>query len=210
MEQKDKRLFRSAILLLVVHTAGIIGILSSHSHFFLSLTPLSLVLSMSLLLLNHKEYNNAFYTFLIIGFIAGYFIEVLGVKTGIIFGYYTYNDTLGPKLLQAPLVIGINWLMLVYCAGVVSNRINISIFFKSVVGAFMLVILDALIEPVANKFGFWTWTYDIIPAQNYIAWGIVSFALLYLFHSLKFNKDNKLASLLLIIQFLFFMLLRIL
>ncbi|MCW3085193.1 MAG: carotenoid biosynthesis protein [Bacteroidetes bacterium] len=202
--QKDKQLFVSAIILVIVHVAGIIGIHSVYRDFFLALTPVNLLLSAFLLLLNHKNFNKPFLLFIIVCSVSGFFIEFLGVKTKIIFGYYDYRNTLGWKLLDVPLVIGVNWLMLVYCAGIISDKIKTTIILKSCIGALMLVILDNMIEPVSGKYGFWEWYEGIAPMRNYIAWFIVSFLLLYLFHSLKFNKQNKLAPVLLIIQFLFF------
>src|SRR6218665_3631044 len=112
-----KRLFISTLILVIVHLAGIIGINSPYRDFFLVLSPLNLLLSAMLLLWNHKHFNAATIIFLAITATAGFLVEVAGVHTHIIFGSYDYGKTLGLKLFDVPLIIGINWLMLVYCAG---------------------------------------------------------------------------------------------
>jgi bisanhydrobacterioruberin hydratase len=209
-ERKNKRFLISVIILVIVHLAGLLGLHSSYHDLFLSLTPFNLILSASLLLINHKEFNRSFIIFMIIVAYCGYLIEVLGVRTGMIFGHYWYEETLGWSLLYVPVVIGVNWFMLVYAAGVISNRIRQNIFIKCAIGSVLLVLLDLLIEQSAHKYHFWSWLDGIIPLQNYLAWFVVSFIFLFLFHSLRFNKENKFAPVLYIVQLLFFTLLYIL
>lgn len=208
-EQKDKRLFVSTLVLVILHVAGFIGIRSSYRDIFLQLSPINLLLSTVLLLLNHKEFNKPFYLFCGITFLSGFFIELLGIKTGLIFGSYSYGNTLGFKIAGVPFIIGINWLILVYSVGVICNKLNISLFFKSLLGAAMLVILDFFMEPVAIRHDFWHWNALTIPTQNYIAWFITGFLLLLIFYRSSFEKDNKLAQALYLVQLVFFILLGI-
>ena len=62
-------------------------------------------------------------------------------------------------------------------------------------------------EPVAIQLGYWKWSGDI-PVFNYACWFLVSLVLLLFFHFLKFDKENKFAVDLLLIQSMFFLLLR--
>jgi putative membrane protein len=206
-ESKNKAVFISTLILVIVYMTGIIGMQTSHKEWFLAMTPLNLLLSTGLLLFHQSEYNKTFISFLIITFITGFFIEVAGVNTGIIFGSYHYGDTLGPKLFETPMIIGLNWMMLVYAAGVISNKLKTNKFIRSAVGAALLLILDLVLEPVAVKYDFWSWEQGIIPFRNYVAWYLVSYLLLLIFHSITFNKENKLAQPLYIIQLVFFVLL---
>ncbi|MCW3071015.1 MAG: carotenoid biosynthesis protein [Bacteroidetes bacterium] len=206
-EQKNKRVLISSLILVIVHLSGIIGIHTFYRDVFLALTPFNLVLSAGLLLYNHKEFNRSFFIFMLVVFFGGFFIEAAGVFTAIIFGAYRYDDSLGWQLLNVPVVIGINWFMLVYCAGVISSKLKANTFLKSLSGAALLVLLDVLIEQSAHTYGFWSWLDNIIPLRNYIAWFIVSFVFLCLFHSLNFNKENKLAPVFYLIQLIFFALL---
>lgn len=203
---QNKTLFFSTLLIVVVHLAGYIGIHSSYQQLFLSLTPISLLVSIGMLFLNHKQFNNSFFVFCGTAFISEFLIEIIGVKTGDLFGDYNYGNTLGFKIFDVPIVIGINWLMLVYCAGSICSKLKTTIFIKSLAGAVMLVVLDFFIEPVAMKYDFWSWKNDIIPLQNFIVWFLFSFLLLLFFNKSKFNKENKLASTLYIVQLVFFIL----
>jgi putative membrane protein len=58
--------------------------------------------------------------------VAGFFIEAIGVNTGLIFGNYVYKTTLGWKFLETPLIIGVNWILLT-CSVVYSieNKIKV-------------------------------------------------------------------------------------
>ena len=167
-------------------------------------TPLNLLLSISLLLWNHTEFNKSFFTFFVLTFLTGYFIEVVGVKTGMIFGNYSYGPTLGFKLFDVPVIIGINWLILIYIVGVIFNKLNVPGLVKSLFGAAVLTTLDFFIEVVAIKYNFWKWSNYTPPNQNFLAWFVVSFLLLLLFNSMNFSKNNKLAQGLFIIQLVFF------
>ena len=208
-KQKDKLLFASTLLLVIIYAAGFLGIHSSYQNLFLSLTPFSLFISTILLFLNHKQFNKGFLIFCCITFLSGFFIEVIGVNTGIVFGEYGYGNTLGFKLNGVPLIIGINWLMLVYCTGSVFSRLNTNVFIKSLAGATLLVLLDIFIEPVAMKYDFWNWKNALVPFQNYIAWFLFAFLLLLVFYKSNFNKENKFATALIILQFVFFILMGI-
>jgi putative membrane protein len=195
----------SIIILVAFYISGIIGILTKNQTIdFLSLTPLNLLVNATLLLLNHqKGTNKQWLVFLIIAVI-GYFIEVIGVTTGVIFGDYFYKTTLGWKLFETPLIIGVNWMLLTY--GVVYT---IGIKIKNTIGialasAFVLVALDILIEPVAMKYDFWTWKQAIVPFKNYIAWFFISLILCYIVAHYKSMSKNNFAPYLLVMQFIFF------
>ncbi|MBA3707186.1 MAG: carotenoid biosynthesis protein, partial [Bacteroidetes bacterium] len=207
LQQKDKKLFVSTFLLVVIDLVGLAGMLSPYQDLFLKITPINLLSSALLLFFNHKQFNKAFFIFCGITFLFGFFIEVIGVRTGIIFGQYAYGNTLGPKIAGAPILIGLNWLMLIYSAGIISHKLNGGMFFKSCTGAMLLVILDLFMEPVATRSDFWSWNNGILPTQNYVAWFITSFLLLVVFHKLQFNKINKFAPILYIVQLIFFALL---
>jgi putative membrane protein len=74
-------------------------------------------------------------------------------------------------------------------------------------GATLAVFMDWVMEPVAVQLGYWKWNGDI-PIYNYVSWFVVAIAMLAVFHFSKFNKQNKFAVHLLMIQVLFFLLLR--
>lgn len=204
MKPKNRQRYYMHAILINSHICGLIGMQTSLKWLFLLLTPYSLRLSTILLFYHQTVYNRQFWIFCISIFLLGYGVEVAGVHTGMVFGEYSYGDTLGFKLFDVPLVMGLNWLTLIYSIGVVFNRLNANIIVKSTIGALLLTFLDFFIEPIAIHYDYWSWQTVSVPIQNYIAWFLISFVFLLFFYSLKFKKENKLALLYFMVQLLFF------
>lgn len=195
-------------LLGATYVAGIIGLqLPATKLLFQALTPFNLLLSAIILFLFHREWSKAFLLFCGICFITGYFAEVAGVATGLIFGSYSYGPTLGWQLLEVPLIIGLNWLILIYSTGVICDKLSLHVAFKAIAASCLMVLLDFFIEPVAVAFDFWQWENSLIPWQNYAAWFAISFCLHLLFYLLPFPKQNRAAKYLYLLQLVFFIIL---
>lgn len=192
-------------ILIIVYAVGLIGLNTSSSAWFLRATPITLALSAAALLWNHKGWNLSFAIVIAACLLVGFFVEVAGVATGVIFGEYYYGDTLGPTLFEVPVMIAVNWLVLVYCTGSIVAPNRWPVVIKAAVSAALMTGLDVLIEPVAIKLDFWHWGFmEEIPMQNYLAWFIISFVLHLLYHFLKFDKQNKLGFAIFVIQIIFF------
>jgi putative membrane protein len=88
-----------------------------------------------------------------------------------------------------------------------SNYIKSSVLVKSLVGSFLMVLMDYIIEPVAIKLGFWTWYGAAIPITNYITWFFIAFLIQWMYHSQK-NQNNPIATWLILSQVFFFLILR--
>lgn len=211
------------MLAILFHVAGLIGILlSPYKTFFIEATPVTLVTMASLLILTQKEKNPAFIVFFFLTIITGIGAEMIGTNTGTIFGNYSYTNILGPAINGVPLIIGINWFIVIYCCGVVTYIFEQWIMKKFlgegvdmsgsmqtlsfVIDASLLtVFFDWILEPAAEKLGLWQWENEEIPLYNYLCWFIISMGLMFCFRRLKFNKHNIFALHLLIIQLLFFL-----
>ncbi|MDF9796878.1 putative membrane protein [Catalinimonas alkaloidigena] len=196
--------------LATVHFFGILGIAYPPTNpFFVSATPFSLITTSLILFFFHREWNIPFVFFACTTFLVGYSIEVIGVKTALIFGSYNYGEALGFQVMEVPVIIGLNWLILTYACGVISRSLSQSLFIASLVGSVLMVGLDILIEPVAIALDFWNWSGGLIPLKNYVGWFIISFVLQILFHSLRFDKNNVLAKYVIFVQAIFFIILQI-
>ncbi len=204
---KVNRIIFSSFLMVLFHLVGLYGFLNTELEgLFIKLVPFHLLLMLGLLIFSTNDFSQNIKIFAAIIYAAGYLIEVIGVNTGLIFGTYTYGDALGMKVFATPLLIGVNWLILVYCTGVFLNSFSIkSSLIFSLIGAFILLGIDFLIEPVAIRFNYWTWFGGEIPLQNYVGWYIFSFLLFFVFRSFHFNKNNKAAIVLLFTQIGFFL-----
>jgi putative membrane protein len=128
----------------------------------------------------------------------------MGIHTGFPFGNYEYGQTLGFKLFEVPLVIGVNWLLLVYLTGNLFAKKIKNDWLAACLAALLMVAIDFFIEPVAINLDFWSWEGNIIPISNYLGWLGVSFIIQLLYRKSGFLKENKISSYLLINLTMFF------
>lgn len=198
---------KAAIFIIVLfHLVGLIGLsLSATRPLFLQIVPFHLLLMLFIVVFGHKKLSSNFGIFLLIIFWLGFLAEWVGVHKGWLFGNYAYDSTLGLKLSGIPLMIGVNWFLLIYATGVAMQRSRLkSTFFRVTTGAILLVLLDVLIEPIAIQFNYWHWNSPAIPLKNYVCWFLVSVMMLYIFELFSFKKQSIAAPVLLITQFVFF------
>lgn len=110
-----------------------------------------------------------------------FFAEWLGVQTGWIFGSYRYENTLKPLVLGVPIAIGFAWLAMLLTTTAVVQRLNFirqrPIMIQALAVASLMVVFDAVMEPAAVYLKYWTWTGDVIPMQNFLAWFLLSLGL---------------------------------
>ena len=107
-------------LIWIFHISGLIGIIYSNASWFIKATPFNLLLSFALLIIN-IEWNKKLFFLLITCFLVGMLSEIIGVKYGFLFGEYSYGNALGIKFMGVPLIIGINWCILVFITGYISR-----------------------------------------------------------------------------------------
>ena len=196
---------RTAIaLVLILHAVGLFALASPFAHWVLPLTPLNLLLTAGAMVLYQRRLDRRTVALALLLGTLGYFVEVLGVWTGRVFGEYSYGEVLGLKVLNVPLLIGLNWAMLVFAIGVPMARTALPVGAKVLLSSAAMVALDLLIEPVAIHLGFWSWEQVAVPIQNYLAWGGVSALFFTLFFTLPIQRENPVARYVLLAQVLFF------
>ncbi len=207
----NKWFYIHALNLILIYIVGVCGILFTcdlqHS-IFLKLSSLSLIITTVVVLLFHTSWNRNFILSAAIIFLFGFFIEVIGVKTGILFGNYWYGKTLGYKLMEVPVMIGVNWFLLIYIIAASFSAIKETLLF-ALICASTMTFLDVFIEPVAIKLDFWQWQNNAIPLQNYAAWFCISFMLFLFFRKANGIIKNRLSLVTLATQFLFFAILNL-
>ncbi len=199
------------IFLIVIFTVGIIGhLITAFRPLMITLTPLTLsITAIWTFYFSYRKNNNHFIIWCTLTFLFTFVIEVIGVKTGLIFGNYSYGNSLGLKLFDVPLLIGINWLFVILGTIQLAQRISESkIIIALLTGAFASVF-DYFLEPVAIKLDYWNWKNELIPIQNYIMWFMIGFILSYFYQILKIKTNRNTAEFYFIIQLIFFLLLRI-
>ncbi len=223
---KFSKLNIATSLAILFHVCGLIGILCTpYKDWFIHNTPLNLCLMTILLVWAQPLKNISFFLFFIIAFAAGMAAEMAGVNTGRLFGSYQYGDLLGPKINHVPWLIGLNWFVVVFCSSCAMQQIHewtkrkmesagtempktVAVMSLILDGALLATFFDWVMEPVAQKLGFWQWKNSEVPFYNYTCWFLISLLLLALLQRMHFHKGNHFAVHLFIIQLLFFMALR--
>lgn len=197
-----------SLIIILFHAVGLYGFLNPElQSLFIKLVPFHLLLMFLLMAISGYDGSKNILLFSFVVYSLGFLVEVLGTRSGLLFGSYSYGDTLGVKLWQTPLLIGINWLILIYATGILLNGFISNKYLLALLGAVILVIVDFLIEPVAVMYDYWSWAGDVIPVRNYVGWFGVSFILFLFFANMSFKKRNPSAIILFLAQACFFMIL---
>ena len=207
--QKHIHLRKSNILIAVIvvfYTVGIVGMsLPDQRDYFASLSFLNLLLSFGIVLLARKVAIKRIIGFLAFCFSIGFVAELIGVHTGLLFGSYHYGENLGVKIFEVPLIIGLNWGILVVISASLVERFHMSVHFKVLLATTLMVFLDFLMEPIANDLDFWHWRNDQIPLYNFVCWFVISLILQYFYFNFnKLAESNRVFNALYIVMVVFF------
>ncbi len=136
-------------------------------------------------------------------------LEILGEATGLVFGSYIYGETLGLSLLGVPLLIGINWTLIIMGSLALVKRLCSHPSLIALGTATLTVIFDWIMEPVAIALDYWGWEGGDIPLQNYIAWFLIACLFARIHEAKNLHTVSNIPSLIVIVQALFFLFLRL-
>ncbi len=196
-------------ILTVLYAVGLFGTLLGKEE-LLKLSAINLLLSLFVILW-YQQLTKSFLIYALLVYMLGFVIEWLGVTTGRIFGQYFYGNNLGIKLLDIPLIIGVNWLLLSYSSLSVTNLLSNKIkllanpFLFALVATILMVSVDVLIEPLCARLDFWFWRGGQAPLENFTAWFFFAFAFNFLGVKLQVPCDNKVAAWAWLLQVIFFL-----
>ena len=207
----NKEFLRFSIFFVwLINISGFFGVLSDQKDFFLSTSPLAILISFILLLLNYNFRQKGFATALISIITIGFLVEFLGVNYDLFFGSYEYGNNLGYKIGGVPIIMSINWLVLIFLTGsftekIIPNSLPLKVIFASL----LMVFIDIFLEICAPKLDFWKFNEEIVPMSNYNSWFIISAICLYIYFRLIKDKEYTLSTNMLVIHFAFFGLLSV-
>ena len=189
--------------LILVYVSGAVGLLINPS-FFIPFTPYTLSLTCIVFLI-HQPLNklNFVLGFLCIAII-GFASEVIGVKTGLVFGDYHYGSSLGYKLLGVPLVISLNWALLITCGIILTKSLSANKAVSAFYSAGLITLIDVLIEQLAPSLDFWYFNTGFAGIHNYLGWFILSFITSFVLQNQVGSGNKKTAYIILILQIFFF------
>ena len=161
-------------LMILINVIGVFGFSNETLlPVFKILTPFNLILTMTICCF-YLPLKKFIFPFIYL-FTIGYGLEIIGVETKFLFGNYNYNGSvLGFQLFNVPLIIGVNWFILTIGTRACANWLTKSVTLQVLYSAILMVGLDFLIEPIAVEYGFWNWTKNEAPMQNYLMWFIAA------------------------------------
>lgn len=192
-------------LIWLVHLSGMIGVTLGYEEWFISQTPLNLLLMGGLAAWFLPIRGRKFIGIASLLFALGMLVEWMGVQFGWFFGTYSYGENLGIKVGGVPLLIGMNWALLVIITGAIANSLTSRPGVRAFIGASLMLILDIFMEHSAPRFDFWMFEGGVVPLSNYLAW--FAFALLfhYIFQSSKITCKRSIAWNIYLAQCFFFL-----
>jgi putative membrane protein len=196
--------------ILIFYTVGLIG------HLFEATRPLMLAITPYFLLLFGliplapviRERSRGVILWAASTLLITFFLEALGTHTGLIFGPYTYGSTLGFKLFKVPVVIALNWLIVIVAALSLTRSIRSPYLAALLVGA-TAALFDFVMEPVAISLDYWIWHTPEIPLQNYLAWFVIAFVSALVFRLCRLKVEDRIPVIYIAVQFIFFLILRL-
>lgn len=123
--------------------------------------------------------------------------ESIGVRTGLPFGEYHYAGTLGPQVLDVPVVVPLAWVMMAYPSLLLGRRLarlaarrerrrEPSSLVVIGTGGLCLAAWDLFLDPQMVAAGHWTWAHPTpalpgvpgIPVSNYLGWLLVALVMM--------------------------------
>jgi len=208
---KKKEFLRFSVFFVwLINISGFFGLLSDQKDFFLIMSPLAILITFILLILNYDFKQKGFITALISIITIGFLVEFLGVNYDLFFGSYEYGNNLGYKIGGVPIIMSANWLVLIFLAGSFTEKIiPNSLPLKVLFAALLMVFLDIFLEICAPKLDYWKFNEEVVPISNYNSWFIISAICLYIYFKLIKEKEYTLSTNMLVIYFAFFGLLSV-
>jgi len=191
-------------ILIALHIVGVVGFLSPLSDWFVYLTPVNLIITAGMLWIDTKIGGKNAFPIIFLIWLMGYTVEIVGVKTGLPFGQYSYSEVFGWNVLEVPPLIGINWLLIIWGGHSLARNFLIPSNLRWVFTAFLAVAIDLLIEPVAIHYEFWYWAESTPPIENYVSWFVIAAVMALIFEKYPIVQKPRLGATAFVCQLLFF------
>ncbi len=188
------------------YTVGaLLWLLSPTRGLFVAITSPSLLLTVAGAFLFHRGWNLRTVLWFAFIVVSAFCLEWAGVHDQRIFGRYAYGPGLAPLVDGTPLIIGLNWLWLVYASHDIAERLVRGTGFRILTGSILMTGYDLALEWAAPAMRMWHFDGAYAPVRNFAVW----FAAAVVYHSgaevLAIRSDNRPARILFGIQVLFFL-----
>lgn len=193
-------------VILTFHINGFFGIaFSAYTKFFVSYTPLNLLVAVAMIIWVQEGKNRSFWYFLVGSGIAGWLIEFVGVRTSLPFGQYHYHDVLGFEVFDIPLMTAVIWWLTAFGASAIANELAASRYSRILLASLLMVLFDVPVEHITGKMGMWHWEIGYAPFQNYLGWLFYGAIMQYFLQTMNIERKNIVAIVYFVSAFLFFL-----
>jgi len=200
------------ILIVFFFSAGLLFHLIPFTHaYVLYLTDSTMLITNSIVLyfIFREQKSKTLVFWSAITFLLTYLTELAGVRTGQVFGVYHYGETMLLQVFDVPVVIGMNWVILMMGSYSIAQWTRIKMIFVPLLSSLIIVGFDFIMEEVAMRLDYWQWEGNSIPVQNYIAWFFISLVFSSILSLLKVNIESRILKVYFLVQLLFFVTLRL-
>lgn len=170
---------------------------------FVALTAPTLVTTLALTLLFHRGWTRATVGWFAFIVVSAFLLEWAGVHDDRLFGAYAYGPGLAPLAGGVPLVIGFNWLWLVYASHCVAARVVRTPLLRIVAGSLLMVGYDLILEWAAPAMRMWHFDGGYAPLRNFAVWFAAALVYHAGFEMCSISSDNRTARVLFVVQALF-------
>lgn len=185
----------ASLIFIALYSVGIIILYTPQFENLVQLlTPFFLTTICTLVILGSLNLTKTVALFLALVFTISFLAEMIGTNTGLLFGNYSYSEVLGIQLLNTPLVIGVNWILVTMGALNLASLITKSRFMIIILCAGFATVFDIILEPIAIKLNFWTWQQYLPGFYNYFCWFVLGLLFGWLGTKLKLTYITNLPA----------------
>jgi putative membrane protein len=141
--------------------------------------------------------------------IGSYLITLIATKADALLAGISYGNILGLKILGVPFVMGILWLLISISSWHIVNFGNLSTVKKYILGIFIILMFDLILEQSAAALSLWSWQHGQILLSNYFIWSLIALLTFLIIDriSRKFKPSLFIASLLPVLSIYFWLML---
>lgn len=162
--------------LVVMFTVGAAGhLIPSAVSWMLRVTPAFSLLTTAMVLVPYiATGGRSFLLWAAVGYAFALLLDVAGLSYAGMVGQFEFGETLGWKWRGVPLLVGVNWMMVLNGAVCAAGRVIPPEADKwrrpavALLAGLILVVFDLLMEPAAARLDYWHWAEGFAPVRNYV------------------------------------------
>lgn len=124
-------------------------------------------------ILRRENKNTRYSETLILAFAYGLLLEIINTRLS---GSYSYSNDFIFQAYGIPFAIAAGWAIVYYTSGQIAKYYELRWYQSPFFMAFLAVIFDMMLDPIAVRLGFWSWKIPLdqewfgVPYDNLVGW----------------------------------------